>query len=611
MKQLQNSEHNNKREPIKKGSRTNTAALAVGAVTAFLAGTIGYELVKNQQAPQFAHSSLMLVPQKSQSSTLDSLQSSPEGYNQRLMNEQNRQQAERIKELQQELAELNHSFHEYKLSLFSRSNPVDLAQIQALTKELDHKNALIEKMKAQLSLANTSNQAGWTESQQQLLYALSEEAQLLGDIKDIIHNQMTRETEALVLDRLEELQTFQAISDSTQRHHAEITQNLATLLELENTLKIIEKQKYRTGIMRVGRAYQHQLQTKEEELASLKATLTETIAELSDLDSLVSLYAHAIATSHELHIEQQQALQAKNEAIKNTLGALKSHYNNHLGSLNLSLDDEKANSAAFYSIIEAQHHLLDQASRALNEHEAIVNNALDTYDQNLDRQQQLEEQNRQLALAVASHQDAISYHQFNTDKISSNKQDVEKLKNNLKRSIDHNKALVNRLGEYREMNSQYLQHLSDQEGILSALQADLERQENIAKNMKEQVLVLRTQLLDKDSQLVLLSQEISAHGPREAETANKMRVAISNLKTLKEENRLTKQKLNETLATLKATQDRYNKQQETLALKERELHSTIEAETLLRMQLIEKIALLENNYERLTAENGRNKKTAD
>lgn len=413
MKSIQSNETSSNKSPAPKKKGPGTAIIAVTAVTAFLSGSVGYELVKHQKtaAPQ----TLNIFPNQLAAISLDSLQGNQNGYNIRLLNEKNRQQAERIKELQKELAELNHNFHDYKLSLFSRSNPVDVAQIQTLTKELESKSKVVDKLSQQIRQFETLASKGdgsLDAEQQKAIHALVEEAEILGDIKDILHAQLSREAEQQLLSHLNELQALQHAANQTRLSQEEVAQDLATLVELDKTLSLLKIEKNAEKIAKISSVYDRKIAFKDNEIQKATSTLDEVVAKLNNLNTAISVYAQALIASEALRAEQQVAFEQKQTDIKAGVQAVKARHSETIAKLNQALQNEKSQSGSLYAILEAQNHFLLRTFNTFDSKDNLLSNTLGNYDNTLNKLHRLEQQKKHLEQAIASYDDVMEYQHY-------------------------------------------------------------------------------------------------------------------------------------------------------------------------------------------------------
>lgn len=403
MKPMQNPENSsgkNHRPSKRRGS--GAVVVAVTAVTAFLIGSVGYEVIKGQRTIQQPHS---LFPTQLASLSLDSLQSNPNGYNIRLLNEKNRQQAERIKELQKELAELNHSFHEYKLSLFSRSNPIDIAQIQNLTKELESKSQTINILTQQIKALDPGAKAAFTPEQELAIHQLAEEANMLGNVKDILHAQLSRNAEQQLASHVTELEALQYAAQKNEQFKNEYAKELAMIVELDRTIALLRIEKNSQKIAKLISIYDRKLALKDETNHKLQQALDQ----VKDAQDNIGMYVDALVISEVLRSQQQEEFSQKQASIKENVNAIKERYNATIANLNDALQKEKAKTLSLYGILEAQNLFLAEAYNKFDSKNTLLSQALEHYDQVVDKMQRIEMQKGDLEQVVANYSDMVQY----------------------------------------------------------------------------------------------------------------------------------------------------------------------------------------------------------
>jgi chromosome segregation ATPase len=122
-----------------------------------------------------------------------------ESYQIRILRNQNHLQAEKIKTLREELAEINQKLHEMKPRLFTQSDPADQAKIATLAEKLREKEELANQLTAaknalERDFASVRKKLTEMETVKEALTAMIEKQRLT---KDQSHSEFKKQIEEL------------------------------------------------------------------------------------------------------------------------------------------------------------------------------------------------------------------------------------------------------------------------------------------------------------------------------------------------------------------------------------------------------------------------------
>ncbi len=351
----------------------------------------------------------LIVPKAKADAHADAQPESFDSYQIRILRNQNQIQAEKIKALREELAEVSSKLHELKPRLFTQGDPADHAKIATLGEKLKEKESLTNQLNAAKNALETEFSAvrrklTELETVKEALTAMIEKQRFDKDQHHADFNRQIEEVRAAAsLEKSKLLKTIQ--------QHAEQVESLQTALNA--------KTEDANRLDDVATRLSATVSSKHEELLAIQARLLAVYQEMTALseqhatkEQASQVHAQNLSSVLEKQRKENEELQAFREEMKwmsDLFQGSQAILSNQIDNLNAKLHEELARRTELAALKADLEGKYAELSKNLNGSETARKEALsniqalsESFEKEQARTQELEQE----IFVLLSHQDA-------------------------------------------------------------------------------------------------------------------------------------------------------------------------------------------------------------